>query len=49
MEDPLVTFEATSIGEPMVQDSNNYTYVANASSTEVKYWKRLVKMCSARI
>ena len=31
MEDPLVTFEATSIGEPMVQDSNNYTYVANTS------------------
>ena len=31
------------------QNTNNYTYVANASSTEVKYWKCLVKLCSARI
>jgi len=49
MEDPLVTFETTSKGYPMVRDSNNYTYVANVSSTEVKYWKCSVKMCSARI
>ena len=35
MEDPLVTFETTSKGKPMVRDNNNYTYVANASSTEV--------------
>ena len=27
MEDPLVTFETTSKGKPMVRDSNNYTYV----------------------
>ena len=45
MDDPLVTFETTSKGKPMVRDSNNYTYVANALSTEVKYWKCSVKMC----
>ena len=33
MEDPLVTFETTSKGKPMVPDSNNYTQVANALST----------------
>ena len=49
MEDPMVTFETTSKGKPMVRDSNNYTYVANTSFTEVKYWKYSVKMCSARI
>jgi len=49
MEDPLVTFEITGKGKPMVWDSNNYTYVAKASSTAVKYWKCLIKMCSARI
>ena len=37
MEDPLMTFETTSKGKPMVRDRNNYTYVANTSSTEVKY------------
>ena len=46
MEDPLVTFETTSKGKPMGRDSNYYTYVANASFTEVKYWKCSVKMCS---
>ena len=45
----MVTFETTSKGKPMVRDSNNYTYVANTSFTEVKYWKYSVKMCSARI
>jgi len=50
MEDPLVNFETTSKGKPIGRDSsNNYTYVANASSTEVKYWKCSVKMYSARI
>ena len=39
-----MTFETTSKGKPMVRDSNNYTYVANTSSTEVKYWKYSVKM-----
>ena len=38
-----------SKGKPMVLDGNNYNYAANASSTEVKYWKCLVKMCSAKI
>ena len=36
MEDPLVTFETISKGKLMVRDSNNYTYVANTSLTEVK-------------
>ena len=36
MEDTLVTIETTSKGKPMVRDSNNYTYVANTSFTEVK-------------
>ena len=44
-----MTFETTSKGKPMVRETNNYTYVAIASSTEVKYWKCLVKFCSARI
>ena len=39
MEDPLVNFETPSKGKPMVRDSNNYTYVANTSFTEVKYLK----------
>ena len=43
MEDPLVTFETTT-SKPMVRDSNNYTYVANTSFTEVKYWKCSIKM-----
>ena len=49
MEGPLVTFDTTCKGKPMGRDSNNYTIVANTSSTEVKYWKCLAKMCSARI
>jgi len=43
MEDPLVTFETTGKGKPMVRDSNNYTYVANTSFTEVKYWNVWLK------
>ena len=44
-----MTFETSSKGKPMVRDTNNYTYVANSSSTVVKYWKYSVKTCSARI
>ena len=43
MEDPFLTFETTSKSKPMVRDSNNFTYVANASSTEVKYWNVRLK------
>ena len=38
-----MTFETTSKGKPMIRDGKNYTYVANASSTGVKYWNVRLK------
>ena len=44
-----MTFVTSSKGRPMAKDDNNFTYVANASSGNIKYWKCSVKTCSARI